>query len=148
MKNRYILNESFGFIASRLNRAMNRKLLANFKEVDHPITTEQYGLLVHLWDKDGRCQQELCCSTGKDKPSITRLLDHLEKLNLIERIPDKDDKRMKVIYLTQKGKDLKVPSTELALKTLDEMTDGIDEHDLHLAKEVMRKVINKFDSIE
>ena len=122
--------------------------MANFKEVDHPITTEQYGIMVHLWIEDGVSQQDLCCATGKDKPSVTRLLDNLEKIGLIRRESCPGDRRKNLIYLTEEGKEIKDSSTDLALKTLNEMTDFVDPNELELAKKVMREIIGQFERFE
>lgn len=140
-QNEYILEESFGFIASRTHSSMNRKLLKNFKEAKHPITTEQYGVMVQLWSSDGKSQQDLCCATGKDKPSITRIIDGLEKKGFVERRNCPNDRRKNLIFLTGNGSTLRKSSNDLAMKTLDEMVGKIDQKELEIAKKVMRQVI-------
>jgi DNA-binding MarR family transcriptional regulator len=50
------------------------------------ITIEQWSILYHLWKEDGLSQQELCNRTFRDKPSITRLIDNLEKQHLVKRV--------------------------------------------------------------
>lgn len=139
--NQYILEESFGFIASKTHSAMNRRLLKNFKDANHPITTEQYGVMVHLWEKDGQSQQDLCCGTGKDKPSITRIIDNLQRGGFLERRNCPEDRRKNLIFLTREGIELKKTSNELALKTLDEMLAEIPDVDVETTKKVMRQVI-------
>lgn len=141
-KNRYILEESMGFLTSRAHSIFNRMLLKNFKEVDHPITTEQYGILVRLWDSDGKSQQNICDSTGKDKPSITRIIDNLEKSGFVKRECCPNDRRKNLIYLTDKGKELMDLSTEIGLRTLDELLTGIPQDQIELTKSVLRQVIN------
>jgi DNA-binding MarR family transcriptional regulator len=59
-----------------------------------------------LWKKDGINQQELANLTLKDKASMTYLIDNLTKRNLVKRAEDPDDRRSKLIYLTQRGKQL------------------------------------------
>lgn len=57
--------------------------------------------------KDGVTQQELCNATFKDKPSMTRLIDNMEKQHLVIRVPDKKDRRTNKIHLTENGKNWK-----------------------------------------
>lgn len=45
------------------------------------ITPEQNLILLLLWGKDGRSQNEIAKSLVKDKTNITRMLDNLEKKN-------------------------------------------------------------------
>ena len=54
-------------------------------------------------EKEGLSQQELCNATFRDKPSITRLVDNLEKLNLVKRVASENDRRINRIYLTRQG---------------------------------------------
>jgi DNA-binding MarR family transcriptional regulator len=145
---KYDLNDSFAFLISRTHSAMNRRLLKNFKDSNHPITSEQYTVMLHLWDADKRCQRELCCATGKDKPGITRILDKLEKLGYVERIDDSCDRRMKLVQLTESGKALEEKSNELALKTLKEFLEDVDCKDVELVKDVLKKIIKKFEILE
>lgn len=145
---KYDLNESFAFLISRAHSAMNRRLLKNFKEAEHPITGEQYTVMLHLWDKDRICQRELCCSTGKDKPGITRIVDNLEKLGYVERIDDENDRRMKLVRLTKEGKDLESRSNELALKTLVEFLEDVDCGEVEKTKSVLRTIVQRFGDLE
>lgn len=145
---KYDLNDSFAFLISRTHSAMNRRLLKNFKDNNHPLSSEQYTVMLHLWDKDKRCQRELCPPTGKDKPGITRIIDKLEQLGYVERIDDSVDRRMKLVQLTDKGRALEEKSNELALKTLKEFLEDVDCKDFDLVKSVLRKIIEKFEVLE
>jgi DNA-binding MarR family transcriptional regulator len=145
---KYSLNDSFAFLISRTHSAMNRRLLKNFKDANHPITGEQYTVMLHLWDKDKRCQRELCCATGKDKPGITRIIDKLEQQGFVERIDDAEDRRMKLVQLTPRGKELEEKSNQLATKTLVEFLDDVDCKDYELIKNTLTKVIEKFEKLE
>ena len=145
---RYKVRESLGFLTGVAYRAINRRLLHNFKEAGHEITNEQFGILVQLWCTDRLTQMELSIRTGKDKPSVSRLLNHLEKKGYIERREDPEDKRNNRIHLTQKGKQLEEPSLELALKTLKEALKGVDEKELAITKKVLEKVENNLFSID
>jgi DNA-binding MarR family transcriptional regulator len=93
-----------------------------------------------LWKQDGISQQELCIATFRDKPSITRLLDNLEKLDLVKRVSSKDDRRRNMIYLTEMAKNLQVRSMELANQTLNEALEGVESKDIELCKLVLQKV--------
>src|SRR5690606_27751492 len=102
----------------------------NFKNVNIEISAEQWSILYQLWNKEGLSQQEIASNTFKDKPSITRLLNNLEKLNLVVRVPHQTDKRTNLIYLTKKGKDLKENSMKQADQTLREALEGVSEEEV------------------
>ena len=93
-----------------------------------------------LWKEDGQSQQQLCDATFRDKPSITRLVDNLEKLNLVKRVSSKDDRRSNLIYLTKEAIQLQEKSMELASQTLNEALNGVTNNQIEIAKEVLHKV--------
>jgi len=96
--------------------------------------------MVQLWSKDGQSQQELCVCTERDKPCTTRLIDTMEKHNLVVRVPDRTDRRVKLIYLTQKGKQLQKTLTEQVMKSVYEALEGIDKHELDVCLKALHTV--------
>lgn len=120
--------------------ALARRLQKYFREKELDLTVEQWSILVHLWKYDGVSQQELSNRTFRDKPSITRLVDNLEKLGLVERRASETDRRINRIYLTEKGKGLRDPSMELANLTLNEGLVGLSHEDIETTKRVLEKV--------
>lgn len=128
--------------------ALARHLQKLFREHQLDITVEQWSVLVHLWKEDGVSQQALCNKTFRDKPSITRLIDNLEKMGMAERRQKENDKRVNCIFLTEKAKALKPISTQLANQTLLEGLDGVAEEDIETVRRVLEKVYNNLNNIE
>ena len=130
----------FAILNGKVSTAINRKLSRNFRQEGVEITPEQWTILLALWEKDGITQQELCNATFKDKPSMTRLIDNMEKQHLVVRISDKKDKRTNLIYLTKTGRDLENKSFKIAIATLQEALKRITIEDLKIGQEVLRKI--------
>jgi DNA-binding MarR family transcriptional regulator len=130
----------FAILNGKVSAAINRKLSRNFRQNGVEITPEQWTVLLFLWEKDGVTQQELCNATYKDKPSMTRLIDNMERLHLVVRISDKKDRRTNLIHLTKTGRDLEEKSLFIANKTLKEALRGLTLDDLKVSQEVLRKV--------
>lgn len=120
--------------------ALARRLQKYFREAELDLTVEQWSILVHLWKYDGVSQQELSNRTFRDKPSITRLVDNLEKLGLVARQASDTDRRINRVYLTEKGKSLRDPSMDIANRTLNEGLEGISAADIEITKRVLEKV--------
>jgi len=138
--NQFKRGELYSFITGKASTAIARRLQKNFKQANVDITIEQWSVLYHLWKQDGLSQQQLCEATFRDKPSITRLVDNLEKLNLVKRVASKNDRRINMIYLTQHAQDLQEQTMELANQTLNEALDGVTNGQIEIAKEVLQKV--------
>lgn len=130
----------FAILNGRVSAAINRQLLRNFRKYDLNITPEQWTVLIYLWEKDGVTQQELCNATYKDKPSMTRLIDNMEKLNLVVRISSKTDRRTNLVHLTKTGRDLEKRTMFVANKTLKEALEGLSNEELSISQETLRKV--------
>jgi DNA-binding MarR family transcriptional regulator len=120
--------------------AVARRLQKNFKQANLDITIEQWSVLYHLWKEDGLSQQELCLRTFRDKPSITRLVDNLEKLKMVKRVASKQDRRINLIYLTEAASELQLTTMDMANQTLNEALAGVEEADIELCKSVLVKV--------
>lgn len=107
-------------------RQMNNKLSRDIDIEVSDITVEQFSLLIALWKKEGISQQDLGEYVDKDRPSVTRLLDNMEKGNLVVRITSDQDRRVRLIYLTKKGKDLQVKLVKVAEAAVKKSLLNID----------------------
>ncbi|MBQ1974154.1 MAG: MarR family transcriptional regulator [Paraprevotella sp.] len=130
----------FAILNGKVSAALNRKFYRNFRLNNMDITPEQWTVLIYLWQKDGVTQQELCNATFKDKPSMTRLIDNMERQNLVVRISSKTDRRINQIHLTRTGRDLESKSRYVAHKTLKEALKGLSAEELRISQEVLKKV--------
>src|ERR1700751_4202156 len=106
--NHFKKGELYSFITGKASTAIARRLQKKLNAAGINLTIEQWSVLYHLWKEDGRSQQDLCNATFRDKPSITRLIDNLEKLKLVKRTPSKEDRRINLIYLTKEALQLQV----------------------------------------
>jgi DNA-binding MarR family transcriptional regulator len=138
--NQFKRGELYSFITGKASTALARRLQKNFKQNGVEITIEQWSVLYHLWKQDGMSQQELCNATFRDKPSITRLVDNLEKLKLVKRVSSKEDRRMNLIYITDTAKRIQDQTMELANQTLNEALVDVNPADIDLCKSVLQQV--------
>jgi len=140
--NQFKKGELYSFITGKASTAIARRLQKNFKQSGIEITIEQWSVLYHLWKEEGQSQQQLCEATFRDKPGITRLVDNLEKLKLVKRVPSKNDRRINLIYLTKEAKSLQEKTMALANQTLNEALSGVTNGQIEIAKEVLQTVYN------
>ena len=138
--NQFKKSELYSFITGKASTAIARRLQKNFKQAGIEITIEQWSVLYHLWKEDGQSQQQLCDATFRDKPSITRLVDNLEKLGLVKRTANKNDRRINKICITPEAEKLQVQTMEVANQTLNEALHGVTDGQVEIAKEVLQMV--------
>ena len=138
--NHFKRGELYSFITGKASTAIARRLQKKFNSSGLNLTIEQWSVLYHLWKEDGISQQELCNATFRDKPSITRLVDNLEKLQLVKRMESENDRRINKIHLTKQALKLQEQTMELAEETLNDALSGVPANQINLCKEVLQKV--------
>jgi DNA-binding MarR family transcriptional regulator len=136
----YRLDDSIGYLINRASRFIRRRMNAALAAAGHTITGEEWAVLVHLWHADGQPQQHLADTLHKDKTTMTRLINGLEKQNLVARVPDQADRRQKLIYLTAQGRALEGDVIPLAVGVLGEAQRGIPPAQVALCKDVLRMI--------
>jgi DNA-binding MarR family transcriptional regulator len=135
----YTLDKSLGYLAARFSRVLLRRINAELAQKGFPITAEQYSFLIQLWDRNGLPQGVLADKTAKDKTTMARLASGLESRGLIVRLPSPGDARERLVFLTDKGKELMDEATVLVRGILVEAQQGIDEAQLEMCREVLRR---------
>lgn len=138
----------YNFIIGRTSLLVNRILLRTFRKHDLDLTMEQWSILEILWKKDGCTQQELGQRTFREKAGITRLLDKLEEQNLIVRVPDRIDRRVRFVYLTAKGKSIEEISTAIVKETYEHAIGNIGEEEMAVCKKVLNQVYQNLHDAE
>ena len=138
--NQFKKGELYSFITGKASTAIARRLQKKFNTAGLSITIEQWSVLYHLWKQEGISQQELCNATFRDKPSLTRLIDNLEKLNLVKRVASQNDRRINLIYLTKQGQKLQEETMALADETLNEALIKVPSDRIDVCKEVLQVV--------
>jgi DNA-binding MarR family transcriptional regulator len=139
--------ELYSVINGMASTAVARRLQKNFRNAGLDITIEQWSILYHLWKEDCLSQQELCNRTYRDKPSITRLIDNLEKQKLLKRASHKKDKRINLVCLTDAGRALQDLTLSIANQTMDEALTDVGKEDIEVVKKVLQKVYDNLNGI-
>lgn len=89
-----------GMIARALDSISN----IEFKEVD--LTRGQYLYLVRICENPGIIQEKLAEMIKVDRTTTARAIKKLESNGMIERLEDKENKKMKKLYPTKKGAEI------------------------------------------
>lgn len=142
----YDLSKPLGFFVTKAHLLMRNNLQKKFKEYD--MTQDQWMILNRLSGKDGCTQMELAKKTYKDKATITRMLDTLEKMGLVRRESIPDDRRVFLIYVTEEGKRIQESLIPLAREASEEAVKGLSADEVEELKRLLVKVISNFDMEE
>ena len=127
-----ILNKQLGVFLNFVHNRFKKYMTAFFQEGGYNITPEQFLLLDALWDMGVMSQQKIADTMLKDKNSVVKLVDTLEKKGLVRRIADNRDRRQNLIEVTPEAIAIKEGVTALAINAVDLITKDIPKDDLHI----------------
>lgn len=132
---------SYGRILGVAHTALVRHLAKLMKAKNLPISPEQFSVLSHLWQKDGRSQNELAICTNRNRANVTRIVDILERDGIVERRDDPKDRRVFNIFLTEKGKALEKDTAACAKQSIDDALRGISDEEKTIVLKVLKHSI-------
>lgn len=135
------IDGSLGFLMNKGSLVFQRQLNRNFSSSGYDITYEQWSTLMYLLNCDGNSQNEIAEKTHRDKVSVTKIIDNLEKRQLVIRKQDESDRRVKRIFITKNGKKLVPNLKNIAEKTLNEAFSDIKKKDLDSFKTVLSNIV-------
>ncbi len=121
---------------ARLHRAHLTDLLA-----PHGIHPGQDLLLLHLWETPGLNLADLAGRVGVEAPTVTRMVQRLERGGLVSRERDPDDRRAWRIHPTPRSRLLEA-SVRRAWQRLDaHLSDGLGETGLERLRAALAQSI-------
>lgn len=115
-------------------------LAARLREKGVPLTPEQFMLIDLLWNQGEMSQQQLADQLQKDKNSVTKLVDAIEKKGFVVRQQNLNDRRSNTLVLTEKANLLKPGAKQKGISILDQMLEGINEEELRSFLATLRKL--------
>jgi DNA-binding MarR family transcriptional regulator len=105
-------------------------IASKLRQMDVPLTPEQFMLIDLLWNQGEMTQQQLADQMQKDKNSVTKLVDAIERKGFVVRQQNPHDRRANTLILTEKANQLKPGAKRKGISILDEILDGISEDEL------------------
>ena len=132
----------FGRSMSELRTYTRQQIQLKIKEHAINITFEMLEVMGCLWRKDGINQQEIADLTLRDKSSMTYLLDNLVKRKLVRRVEDENDRRNKLIYLTNEGNELREQLNPWVAEVYEIASEGVDVNYLQNGIMLLNQMIN------
>ena len=104
------------------------------------LTPEQWIVLVQLWTRDGQSQSALSDLTLRDPPTMSRILDTMQKGGLVTRVVDEQDARSRLVKLTRTGKALQAKLVPIAKRLVKRFEQVISERDLETTHRTLAKM--------
>lgn len=99
-----------------------------------------FAILMAVNEMDGPSQDSIALSRGFDKTMVAKSVLHLEKEGFIHRVTDVSDRRIKRLFLTDKGKSLLPELLRVGLDLNNSLFEGLDETASDQSLDYLRKI--------
>jgi DNA-binding MarR family transcriptional regulator len=114
---------SVGFLISQLGFASSKGFIEALRPIG--IDPSEWTLLRFVAASEGQSQQALAERLGVPASRMVALVDHLEQAGLLERRADPDDRRVRALHLTGKGREVLRRATEIAIQHETRLCSGL-----------------------
>jgi len=125
-----------------------QKLIVNlqkaFSESGIEVTPIQVMLLFFLQKKDGSSLTQISQGLMLENPTVTGLVDRLEKSGYVKRSDHPDDRRVYLVRITEKGKKVANKALPIIKKLNEEIKKGYSKGEIENFKKVLIGAFNKF----
>lgn len=138
------LEEVYLFLLERTVRQFRKYSQQLFDEQGITISGEQWVVLKRIGESEGINQREIADLTYKDPASVTRILDLLEKQDLVKREAVENNRRTYALFLTKKGQKLVEKITPLAIEVRRKGLENLKSEETETLKRILNQIYENF----
>ena len=129
-------------LVSKIHEKGNRFIIDELKNNGAEGLVPSHGdILVCLYKNGKMTMKDIANSIHRTKPTVTVLVDKLEKLGYIKREASDEDNRSTNIVLTQKGEDFKVIFEKISNELNKMLYKNLSPEESELIEKLLRKVL-------
>ena len=132
------------FLISKVCQKLMINLQKAFSENGVQVTPVQVGLLFFLQKNDGSSLTQISQGLMLENPTVTGLIDRLENLGYVKRADHPSDRRVYLVYLTEKGNLVANKALPIVKKLNEEIKKGYSREEIEGFKKVLIGTFNKF----
>lgn len=142
-------NLPLGMVVIGMLKSMFRVLENRaYNQTNIRLTMPQFGLLHTISkEKEEVILKDMAEKMGKDKSAIVRMVDQLEKKELLRRVVDQNDRRKNLLLVTKRGERLINEFIEMELKLNEELQSGLSTEDMQTFYKVVNHLKQKSEQI-
>lgn len=126
-----------------IHRCMRRFFESQMKKYD--ITPPQFEVLLTLWNEDGIVLSELGRRLSRDGPTITGIIDRMEKKKLVTRKRSMRDRRVIQVYLTPYAWEIKENLMRTQQEAGQDITNNFTEQDIRVLDEMLQRILSNIE---
>ena len=114
---------------------------------DKNLLSHHYSLAWAICRKEGRSQEQLTAVLCLNKSTVARSLASLEEKGYVRRLPSEEDRRVLLVYPTEKMRALYPKIREVTGEWNAKVTEGISEEELAVCESVLQRMQEKAETL-
>ncbi|NWF67941.1 MAG: MarR family transcriptional regulator [Chloroflexi bacterium] len=132
------LHECIGYVLVQVMKAHRYRAENALNQLG--LHTGQEMILFQLWEQEGLAQSQLVENLCVEPPTVTKMLQRLEKAGLVERRQDSEDGRISRVYLTTAGRALEAPVRQIWATLERDLAAGLSETEKMLLRRLLMQL--------
>ena len=138
------VEDRFIFLISKVHQKLLISLHKSFSESGIEVTPIQVMLLFFLQQNNGLSLTQISQGLMLENPTVTGLIDRLEKSGHVKRSDHPNDRRVYLIHLTEKGNKMAKKALPIVKKLNEQIKEGYSKAEIEDFKKVLIGAFNKF----
>jgi DNA-binding MarR family transcriptional regulator len=138
------VEDRFIFLISKLCQKLITNLQKSFSESGIEVTPIQVMLLFFLQKNNGLSLTQISQGLMLENPTVTGLIDRLEKSGYVRRSDHPSDRRVYLVHLTEKGNKVAKKALPIVKKLNERIKEGYSKSEIEDFKKVLVGAFNKF----
>jgi MarR family transcriptional regulator, organic hydroperoxide resistance regulator len=130
--------DALGYWLVQVCKAHRNRAQARLSEIG--LYAGQEMILMRLCEGQGVTQSQLVSDLGVEPPTVTKMLQRLESVGLVERRQDAEDARVSRVYMTAQGEALEDRLREIWGEIDAETTAGLSDMEQALLRRLLQQV--------
>lgn len=137
---------TYSYLLDRTARKVKQYAQRRFTAENYDITVDQWIIIKHLNQNNDLNQTQLAEITGKDNPTLTRIIDLLCKKDLTERRVHPSDRRCFTVHLTDQGRQTVLQWTPKMTEIRMKAWENLSEEDYQNLKRILNTIYTNLDN--
>lgn len=131
---------NIGRLVHRVRHALVTNIDSALASLD--LTAAQWTVVIYLAEDLATTPAELSRLLHYDPGAMTRLIDRLEKKNIVKRAPSDADRRSVVVSLTEQGRALYPEIRPLIIDVLNHLLRGFSQAEVKQLENLLLRVLH------
>jgi len=145
MYNVIMIKYNTASMVGKIRDAVNNLILSELNKHEiNGISPSHGDILVCLYKKDGLSVKELAERIHRTQPTVTVLVDKLQKLGYVVRIKSKEDSRVTLVNLTENGNELKPIFNEISEKINTAIYGDFITEEKEQLEQLLERILKRF----